>query len=285
MNKYVIKYVKDNEEFYQEIRNGRHFSTVKLPKKEDYQRLLEDVVLQEKYNIHDLVIIGEILFLNKNMNEAHDKQIFKIALELTNAKDSRGYNLLSKCYYFGVGVPTDESLAIKYLELAASEEDAISLYNLWYLDNHGVKGISKPLDCLKKAAELGEPESQLILGKTYLNNNDIYNARNQFNLAYKNGLIAGKGYLTIIDLDSFNIQKMPSNLIYSLIDKAEMDDVDSQVKLALHFLKGDEVKQNISYAHYWFSTASLAGSKIAKQYIDKYFENMIIDRGDWNGEL
>lgn len=78
---------------------------------------------------------------------------------------------------------------------------------------------------------------------------------------------------------------MPSNLIYSLIDKAEMDDVDSQVKLALHFLKGDEVKQNISYEHYWFSTASLAGSKIAKEYVEKYFQNITISGGNENGKL
>ena len=41
---------------------------------------------------------------------------------------------------------------------------------------------------------------------------------------------------------------MPSNLMASLRDMAEMGDVDAQVEFALQFLKGDEIKQNISYA-------------------------------------
>lgn len=47
MNKYIIKYVKSNEEFYQEISSGKHFSTVKFKEEADYQSLLDYISLKK----------------------------------------------------------------------------------------------------------------------------------------------------------------------------------------------------------------------------------------------
>ena len=55
MNKYIIKYVKSNEEFYQEISSGKHFSTV-VKEEADYQSLLDYISLKEKLNVHDWVM-------------------------------------------------------------------------------------------------------------------------------------------------------------------------------------------------------------------------------------
>ena len=60
--------------------------------------------------------------------------------------------------------------------------------------------MANPQESLEKAAELGEPESQLILSKIHLSNNDIYNAKNLL-IKHKNNVRAGKAYLTFIELN------------------------------------------------------------------------------------
>lgn len=243
MSKHDYKYVRTKEEFYQEIKKGRSFYTTKLFDKTRYQSLYDYVVRKNEADVHDLLIIGELLFSNENIGPKQQKQIFDIALKISEAQDPRGYNLLGKCYFYGKGVEKNKEIGVKHLQ---------------------------------KAAELGEPEALFILGLTYSNVNNTI-SQSWFNKAEnKMGLINTMCSLIYREVSTFSIQQKPSNLAFDLIKKAEDGDIDAQVSLALHRLKGDGIKQDIRDAHYMLSKASLKGSKTAKTYIEKYFENRLI---------
>ncbi len=267
MNKYKEVYVNDVNEFYIKFKEGRHFSTIKFYNESNYHKLLSDLYNKKTKDYIDWLIIGEILLLTYQK----ENEIPKIVSKIKKVKDSRVYNYLYKIYNRGFGVKHNLKVAMEYLKKAVDLNDAIACYNLWASYYNGFIDIENPLSFLEKAAELEDPISQELLGNYYDEQGFAVKAKYWWQRAKQNGNNHSKLKLILLNLEDFNYEINPKTIIYEMISLAESGNINSQVELAIKFLEGVDVKQNIGYAFNWFNVAAKNGSEKSKKYLNKYF--------------
>ena len=271
MKKYKIVYVDEVEQFYQEICKGKAFKTVKFKNQKSFDELLTLALNKDEKDLNAQLIIAEIFLLKKELKKEEKTQIYQTALKLANNKDSRRYNLLGKCFYYGIGVEKNNQKAIEQFKTAANLNDAFGSYNLWYLSTQGVIDKKAGIDYLFAAAILGEPFSQIALAKDFLAERNYERAVNWFNKALKNNEKNAALYLVMTNLNQLETFPIVDSSFFHLIDPAESRDKEAQFQLGLAFLYGDLTKQNLSYGYHWLVQASRNCSQIALDYLVRYY--------------
>lgn len=128
-------------------------------------------------NINGQYMVGmyyyQGLYVSKDEKKA--VQLFNECAKLGHT-DSE--NILGCCYEHGTGIKKDLKMAAFMYEKAAKKDDIYGVYNLarlYYLADK----IQEAISWCKKGIELGDKESESLLGHIY------FYAKKQFNLAYK----------------------------------------------------------------------------------------------------
>lgn len=273
MSKYKIVYVDEVEQFYQEICKGKAFKTVKFNDQKSFDELLRLALNKGEKDLNAQLIVAEIFLLKKE----EETRIYQIASELAKKKDPRGYNLLGKCFYYGIEVEKNNKTAIHQFKIAANLGDAFASYNLWYLSTQGVIGKNDGIDYLFDAAILDEPFSQMALAEDFLAERNYERAIHWFNEALSNNEKDAAMYLVITNLNQLEIFPIDvESSFFRLIDPAESRDREAQFQLGLAFLYGDLTKQNLGYAFHWLFEAGKNGHRIALDYVVNYYPDSSI---------
>lgn len=105
---------------------------------------------------------------NYNLDEVFE--IYECLAERNNPLAQYG---LAICYYRGLGTETDFDLAIKYLNKSAEQNYAVAITDLGNIYLHGAINIpqdyNRAMELYKKAADLGFPIAQIMIGQMYEN--------------------------------------------------------------------------------------------------------------------
>ncbi|NLB84857.1 MAG: sel1 repeat family protein [Acholeplasmataceae bacterium] len=134
---YSIVYVDEVEDFYQKICRSKPFQSVKFNNEKNYQRLLRFALRKGENDLCAQLLVAEIMLLKKKLNKNEERRIFQIAVKLSKAKYTRGYNLLGRCYYEGIGTKKNINKVIGIYKKNGAKNDLLALYNLMSLDKKG----------------------------------------------------------------------------------------------------------------------------------------------------
>lgn len=177
--------------------------------------------------------LGQNLFYGIS-GKRNYRRAFPFLLEAANRGDVHTQNLVGYCYDLGLGVKSDESLALFWYRQAAKFNHREALYNLAlkYEKGEGVAvNHKKAFSLYKRGAEMGDAPAQCAFAIGYL-----------------------EGLGTKQDL---------SKGIEWLRKAARKGDAFAQYNLGMAYLDGEGVKVNRRYARVWLGKASKQGYKRA----------------------
>ena len=113
-------------------------------------------------------MLGRCYYEGNGVEEDNDQAVAWLE-KATKQEHARAYKLLGDCYYGGYGKPKSESKAIECYQFAADRNDfeAMRMLGVVYFDQ---EKYDKAFVNFKKAADLGDNDSQFMTGYCYQNN-------------------------------------------------------------------------------------------------------------------
>lgn len=167
-------------------------------------------------------------------------------LATVKAKAAKGdvgsLSLLGQYYYYGLGMPKNYPVALKWLNKAAAKNDVPSMLLLGEMYEQGMgvtKDLKKSLEWTKKAALKGSSDAAYELAEMYEQGNGV-----------PKDMAESVKWYTIA---------------------ADKGDVDAMISLGFCYMEGDGVPADRKAGHDWFMKAADKGEPEAMRYLGDYY--------------
>ena len=99
--------------------------------------------------------------------EPNENEAFKWISKASDQGYTKAHIVLAEMYDWGIGVEEDKNKAIQWYEEAANNLNAYAMRRLALFSTENKEDITRKLELLQKAYELGDDRSAYVLGNTY----------------------------------------------------------------------------------------------------------------------
>ncbi|MFA5381381.1 MAG: tetratricopeptide repeat protein [Candidatus Izemoplasmatales bacterium] len=182
--------------------------------------------------------------LNGIGTEPNDREAFKWISKAAN----QGYVIaqlkLGDMYDWGIGINEDEEEAVKWYKIAASQKNTLALRRLASYYNQLDDDISRKIEMLQKAVELGDYHAAYVIGNTYESDSQI---EGHFEKAFQWYMLSAEQY----------------------------NYYESQIELGDIYAEGKGKKRDINLAIKWYKKAIESYKKIDQlEYFDRAYRRL-----------
>jgi len=174
---------------------------------------------------------------------------FRMAADQGNA---RGQERVGYMYQVGYEVPRDAAQAAAWFRKAADQNygDAQAELAFLYLNGNGVsKDVQQALRLYRTASENGNALAQFNLGILYMNGNGVQQddglAVHWFELAARHGSVPAQCNMNFMITNGRGIKADPQEALRWARMAANNNDRVCQYVMGVHYMKGDDVPQDI----------------------------------------
>ena len=194
---------------------------------------------------------------------------FSLAAQDGNAE---AQYMLSTCFLNGYGVEKDKIEGIKWLRKAADQDFAKALFMLavFYSQNDEDKAkpvAEKAVPGLKKAAEAGDAEAQLMLGSCYMDGYCVEKDKKEgvkwFRKAADQDLAQAQLMLGDCYLRGNGVEKEKKEGVKWVRKAADHGLAEAQLMLGDWYMNGDVVEKDLQEAKEWLEKAAKQGNESA----------------------
>ncbi len=226
--------------------------------------------------------IGMMYLNGKGVDENRDTAIEYLE-KAAEAKNVFAMNKLSQLY-LETGEQEKIKAAMNYLNIAATKgKNAMAMYslgNVYYSDRYGMQDIEKAKQWFEKSVQNGNEIASYKLGKIYMNEDDYAKAINCFE---KSDNKYAKYNLAKIYLNVNESYYNPEMGI-AYLEEASWDGNEfAQYRLGKEYYSGENTKQNIDKAIYWFAEVAeknhYAAYSLGKIYLDESLPQYDAEKG------
>jgi TPR repeat protein len=187
---------------------------------------------------------------------------------------------LGRCYYYGLGVPKDLHLAVKYCKLAAEQGYAIAQITLGgcYQNGEGViKDLTLAVKYYQLAADQGNATAQTNLGSCYKNGwgvpKDLTLAVKYYQLAADQGYALAQNNLGNCYKNGWDVPKDLNLAVKYYQLAADQGLAEAQNNLGNCYKKGWGVPKDLTLAAMYYQLAAGQGSALAQNSLGNCYKN------------
>ena len=200
--------------------------------------------------------------LGRLNQEHHPEQALAWYRQAAEQGEAEAQLALSQMLRDGVGTIPDALAALRWQLQAAERADAAAMLAL--SETLGLAGEDAARACLQRAAELGEPQAQLQLGKAFLNaeaqTRDPGQALRWFRKAADQGLASAQAELGFMHAAGIGTPRDLAEAAQWLEKAALQGDAKAQWSLGGIFVTGgDGIAQNLKQAALWCRKSAQLG--------------------------
>ena len=185
------------------------------------------------------------------------------------------------CYEEGIGLPRDQTLAIKWYTKGADLGSPEAMVNLGSCYSQGKGGLARDdkvaVKWYERGAEQNYPLAWHNLGIAYLTGRgvkeDPVKAAEYFEKAAKANLPSAQYHLSVMYERGMGVPENPE-LAYFWCHKAALQgDTDAYVDLGYYYLTGNGVKSDMTESKKWFTRAAERQHPEGKRALKELFNN------------
>ena len=131
-----------------------------------YERAVENGYLSAYADLGQCYAYGHF----GKVNPQKAVELFQFAAD---KGDANAQQQLGRCYVLGIGVAINKKTGLDYMHKAADQGHSEAMHDLAVIFHDEDNNSARRLEYLEKAAQLGNPNSQLLLGRLYANGLDV----------------------------------------------------------------------------------------------------------------
>jgi TPR repeat protein len=183
-------------------------------------------------------------------------------------------------YLLGVGAPHDRAKVIKYLKLAAAQNDPSSMYDLgqYYGGGSGVeKDLAKGIDLIKRSADMGYGDAEAfygfaghIKGQFGIAKNDAA-AVELLRKADQHGSADGSYYLSLLTIDGRGVTRDPPAALALLKRAADRGSADGQARYGMALIQGDGFPKDVAHGAQLIRLSAEGKSAFGQEYLARLY--------------
>jgi TPR repeat protein len=183
-------------------------------------------------------------------------------------------------YLLGVGAPHDRVKAIKYLKLAAAQNDPSSMYDLGqhYAGGSGVEtDPPKGIDLIRRSADMGYGDAEafygfygLVQGRFGVAKNDKAGA-DLLRRADQYGSADGTYYLALLTVEGRGVPRDPPAALALLKRSADRGSADGQARYGMALIQGDGFPKDITQGAELIRLSAEGQSDLGQEYLARLY--------------
>ena len=183
-------------------------------------------------------------------------------------------------YRLGVGAAHDRVKVIKYLKLAAAQNDPSSMYDLgqFYAGGSGVeKDLPRGVDLIKRSAELGYGDAEAFYGFYGLVQGRLGITRNEaaavdlIRKADQHGSADGSYFLSLLTIDGRGVTRDPPAALALLKRAADRGSADGQARYGMALIQGDGYPKDIAHGAELIRLSAEGQSPFGQEYLARLY--------------